>query len=384
MTTWTTTLQATSMCLALLWLLLALAQPRKPILLVVWAVFCASLALMLAKQLAGASLAPWHYLLGLGACATCNGFWLVARALFRAERPFGAVHLFYAGSIGLLIVISQLLGLLGSGLGWIDAAWRQPLAAALNQLLDLLSSTALVLAFWEGVRAWSAHTGAERRMRVVFLAAYGGCVAISSLVPALAAAGSVGAELTPFASAAAALCILLVAQGLVRWRLRNPLGASLAPAHDGPASTDASPAAPAPRAARQRRARPRPASATRIGRWRYAWNSTCASGTPYLDAEFKLAQLARALDVGEYRVSRAIHVLGHRNIAHYINAYRIRHACRLLDDRACDDWSTLVIGLESGFGSLGAFHRAFKTQVGCTPGDYRLAAEQATAALPRA
>lgn len=383
MTTWTTTLQATSMCLALLWLLLALAQPRKPILLVVWAVFCASLALMLAKQLAGASLAPWHYLLGLGACATCNGFWLVARALFRAERPFGAVHLFYAGSIGLLIVISQLLGLLGSGLGWIDAAWRQPLAAALNQLLDLLSSTALVLAFWEGVRAWSAHTGAERRMRVVFLAAYGGCVAISSLVPALAAAGSVGAELTPFASAAAALCILLVAQGLVRWRLRNPLGASLAPAHDGPASTDASPAAPAPRTPTTSRAAPASerdedrALAVRL-------EQHMRERHPYLDAEFKLAQLARALDVGEYRVSRAIHVLGHRNIAHYINAYRIRHACRLLDDRACDDWSTLVIGLESGFGSLGAFHRAFKTQVGCTPGDYRLAAEQATAALPRA
>ncbi|WP_202839611.1 AraC family transcriptional regulator [Luteimonas saliphila] len=38
-----------------------------------------------------------------------------------------------------------------------------------------------------------------------------------------------------------------------------------------------------------------------------------------------------------------------------------------------DGWSTLVVGLESGFGSLGAFHRTFKAAEGCTPGEYRSA-----------
>jgi AraC-like DNA-binding protein len=381
MTSWTTALQATALCLALLWLLLTLVQPRKPALVLVWALFCASI-----------------------------GFWLVARAVFREGRPFGTVHLAYAGLIGVLIVASQLLGF-GSSLGWIGPEWRLPLAAALGETLNLLSSVVLVLAFWEGLRGFSAQRAAERGVRVVFLVTYGGCVGATSLADALASEAGANPQLMPLVAAAAALSILLVAQGLVHWRLRHPLGGAVSSdtaderadrvvAVNAVANRDVAAQSQEDDAAHAMRTERVPGSAigTDAG---IAWPTTDAAASrrapgdverdedrtlasrlerhlraqrSYLRAELKLAHLAQALDVSEYRISRAIHTLGHRNSAHYINAFRIEHACVLLRDPASAEWSTLVIGLESGFGSLGAFHRAFKAAIGCTPGEYRTSA----------
>ena len=95
---------------------------------------------------------------------------------------------------------------------------------------------------------------------------------------------------------------------------------------------------------------------------------------PYLQPELGLGALAQALGVPEYRISRAIHgPLAQRNVSTYVGAYRLDHARRLLADPTCRHWSTLVVSLESGFGSLGAFHRAFKAAEGCTPAEYRAA-----------
>ena len=211
MTAWIPALQATALSLALLWLVVALAsRPFSP-LAAVWAAFCGSIAMLMARGLVGPDAAGWYQLFGAGACLTCNGFWLVSRALFRSGRPFGAPHLAYAGLVAALIVVVQQ-----------RAALPPVLAVSAGELLNLLSPAALVMAFWEGLRGWRQHRGVERALRAVFLATYGACVAACFVAPALfdpAGAGGVQAA----TAAASAAAILVVAQGLVAWRLRHPL-----------------------------------------------------------------------------------------------------------------------------------------------------------------
>ena len=366
MTAWIPALQATSLSLALLWLVVALAsRPFSP-LAAVWAAFCGSIAMLMARGLVGPDTAGWYQLFGVGACLTCNGFWLVSRALFRAGQPFAAPHLAYAGLVAVLIVVVQQ-----------RAALPPALAVSAGELLDLLSPAALVMAFWEGLRGWRQHRGAERALRAVFLATYGGCVAACLVAPSLFdPAGNGGVQAATAAAASAA--ILLVAQGLVAWRLRHPLAAASAaqdarPAEAPAATGVANPIVPL--------ANTQPADAASLAALRdedialaQALERHMRTQRPWLQPELKLTQLAQALQVGEYRISRAIHgPLGHRNISQYVNAYRLDHARALLRDPACDAWSTLVVGMESGFGSLGAFHRAFRAAEGVTPGEYRAA-----------
>jgi AraC-like DNA-binding protein len=82
--------------------------------------------------------------------------------------------------------------------------------------------------------------------------------------------------------------------------------------------------------------------------------------------------VAKRFDVPEYRISRVLRYhLGARNFNQYINALRIEHAKKLLAAEQSRNWPIVVIALESGFASVGPFSRAFKSTVGCTPGEYR-------------
>ena len=362
MTAWIPALQATALCLSLLWVVVAVASRPSSPLLAAWAVFCGSIAMLMARGLVGPEAAGWYQLFGAGACLTCNGFWLVSRALFRAGRPFGPPHLAYAGLVAALIVLVQQ-----------RAALPPALAITAGELLNLLSPAALVMAFWEGLRGWRQHRGVERAVRAVFLLTYGGCVALCLVAPALFDPSGTGGVQAASAAAAAAI-ILLAAQGLVAWRLRHPLSAVSEPG-DSPAER------------LEQRAMDEHPDALSIADHRepmaprnedialaQALEQHMRSQRPYLQPELKLTQLAHALNVPEYRISRAIHgPLGQRNISQYVNGFRLDHARALLRDPACAHWSTLVVGLESGFGSLGAFHRAFKAAERCTPGDYRAA-----------
>ncbi|MEO5596101.1 MAG: helix-turn-helix domain-containing protein [Lysobacteraceae bacterium] len=359
-------LQATALCLSLFWLGLALvSRPRRP-LNTVWALFCGSIALFMAHGLVGPGAGAWYVLFGAGACFTCNGFWLVARALFREGRPFASSHVWFVGLIALLIILSQ-------------RDVETPLQQLVEAVLSLLSSTTLVLAFWEGVRGFSRQRGTERAMRLVFLATYGGCTGIALLLPIVIGSSSRAAALC---AAAAAAIIVFVTQGLVTWRLRNPLVSSALSDIPETLACEANVCATADvdsvlgaEYASDAVIRDEDAALART------LERHMRQQQPYLQPELKLSHLAQALGVSEYRISRVIHdVLGHRNISQYVNGFRLEHAQALLNNRTRDEWSTLVIGLESGFGSLGAFHRAFKAATGYPPGEFR-AMRQASAAM---
>ena len=85
-----------------------------------------------------------------------------------------------------------------------------------------------------------------------------------------------------------------------------------------------------------------------------------------------IATLARRLGVQEYRLRRAINIaLGFRNFNDFLNRQRIEEVCAALADPGKAHVSVLTIAVEAGFGSLGAFNRAFKAQLGVTPTEYR-------------
>ena len=92
----------------------------------------------------------------------------------------------------------------------------------------------------------------------------------------------------------------------------------------------------------------------------------------YLQPNLKVADLVRRMNVSEYRISRVFrHHFNARNFNHFINDMRIKHAKVLLEDPKNTQWPILVVGLESGFASVGPFTRAFKSICDMTPNQYR-------------
>jgi AraC-like DNA-binding protein len=92
----------------------------------------------------------------------------------------------------------------------------------------------------------------------------------------------------------------------------------------------------------------------------------------YREAELSIAMVAHRLDVPQHRLRILINqTLGHRNFAAFVNGYRLSEAKTALADPEQAEVPIATIALDSGFGSLNAFNRAFKTNAGQTPSAYR-------------
>jgi hypothetical protein len=99
---------------SLIILLLQLFVRQKRTIHIVLAIFCGSIVMFAAKQLGDEQMGVYRFVVGMGACATCNGFWLVARALFRETNAISGKHLIAAGGLGVLLILGQGLGLIQS------------------------------------------------------------------------------------------------------------------------------------------------------------------------------------------------------------------------------------------------------------------------------
>lgn len=95
-------------------------------------------------------------------------------------------------------------------------------------------------------------------------------------------------------------------------------------------------------------------------------------GRGYRQEGLTIAVLARQLKVPEHLLRRTINQrLGYRNFNAFLNTHRIAEARAALADPARARIPVLTIALESGFGSIGPFNRAFRDALGMTPMDYR-------------
>ena len=92
----------------------------------------------------------------------------------------------------------------------------------------------------------------------------------------------------------------------------------------------------------------------------------------YREEGLSIAVLSTKLDAPEYRLRRLINQkLGHRNFSAFVNGYRLSEAMAALTDPSQSSVPILTIALDTGFGSIGPFNRAFKAHTGMTPTEYR-------------
>ena len=349
--------------LALASVLALLGQRRKSDAELLFAVFCASMAMVLLRPGLGDVPTAVTALVTLGACATCNVYWLVARALFRGDGGVGRGHIAAAFGIAALIVAYRAAEAAGGGIG----------LGALGDLLTLATSTVLVLAFVEALRGWASLPRDERRLRAGFMLVYGGCLVGGTVSGALASASPEWAPVHRGVVLGCVTAILLFTHAALLWRRRQPWPRSPLPA------TAAIPATGVPAAGIPRESRGAPSDEDLA--LAAAIRTALEQRALYREPELKVADLAEAIGSVEHKVSRAItQGLGERNFNQLVNGYRIAHACRLL--LAHPSRSVLEISGDSGFASLGPFNRAFKAATGTTPSAWRAAQRASSADLP--
>jgi AraC-like DNA-binding protein len=100
--------------------------------------------------------------------------------------------------------------------------------------------------------------------------------------------------------------------------------------------------------------------------------ATMRTDRAYRSEQLSVGALAATLGLPEYQLRRLINQkLGHRDFAAYLNQWRIGEVKQALADAAQREVPISTIALDAGFGSLGAFNRAFKEATGVTPSTYR-------------
>ncbi len=92
----------------------------------------------------------------------------------------------------------------------------------------------------------------------------------------------------------------------------------------------------------------------------------------FLQEGLTIRALADRLGTGEHVLRQVINRgMGHRNFNDFLHAWRIREACEELARPEQARLPVLSIAMKVGYGSIGAFNRAFKDRIGMTPTDYR-------------
>jgi len=319
---------------------------RPPVspLIVSWWFFAVSVGAFLLHYLIGDSLPLVTRILAVMSLVTCGLAWLLAQALFRnMDDPNAQFR--RSGSIALVAVLFAIT----LGLSVTPSLSGTPTRTYFVILQSLIGSAVLFMTLLEAFDKLTQFNADERRFRVKFAVAYAAILGCSFVVQI--------PEFVPLqAGTQASLAfIALVGAGFaVRYRLRHPLVEQETSAEQ---ETGIEPKVVV--------VENDPALAKRI-------EELLRSDTLFLNPDVRLSDLARRLREPNYRVSRCItHDLDYRNFNHMMNVHRIAAVKACFGDRGNDHLPILSIAMDCGFGSIGPFNRAFKTQTGQTPSAYR-------------
>ncbi|MEM9055803.1 MAG: helix-turn-helix domain-containing protein [Pseudomonadota bacterium] len=310
--------------------------PHETRLHVLWLLLSTSLLAFIANYALGNRAPALSHVLEIASCVSCGLSWLLARALFRSDQddarwPYGVVAILFSACV--ILYTTRVLGLPRVGL-----------LGFVGQVTAMMSSTMLLLPIFEAIDGFGRSDARERQFRGWFLAGYA-CILTAAIMlstPAFAAMEHQGQVMC---------CIFALMAIAVSVHYRKHLQAEKSRARQRPHRLDQN------------------ASHLAIGVM-----SLLEQDRVFLNPEIKVSDLARRLRTPEYKVTRCITgPLGFRNFNQMINRYRIEEAKRLLMDTRFDEKSILAIAMDSGFGSIGPFNRAFKLNTGQTPLAFRKA-----------
>ena len=92
----------------------------------------------------------------------------------------------------------------------------------------------------------------------------------------------------------------------------------------------------------------------------------------YLEDSLSLSLLAHKVQEPTYKLRGYINQeLGFRNFNSYLNSFRIKKAQRLFKDPENYGEKVFAIAIRSGFSSISPFNRAFKSETGFTPSEFK-------------
>ena len=268
------------------------------------------------------------YILAILGCVPCGLAWLLSRELFRGS----AAHVFWPTAVVITFFALSTIAYIAGQIGLADTGF----IIFVGRLNTLLGSAVLLLTLLEPIDGFANEAKGERRFRISFMLGYGALLATSF------------SGLLPSPSGDAAILPLMAIFGTllaVYYRAKHPI-------------IDKS---------QKKIVGLNPCLASSI-------QSLMKAEKLYLNPEIRVSNLADSLKQPEYKVTQCItHDLGYKNFNQMINNYRIEEAIEKLKDSKQGKCSILSIALDSGFGSIGPFNRAFKQQTGMTPRAFRVA-----------
>lgn len=327
-----------------------------------FAIFCGSLCMVGVQKLSAPTIGVYHYLIGLFTCATCNVSWLVSRTLFRKSKPISGVHIAVAVSIAGLIMFNQTWHYLVSidALPFPDSQQMWRLKQGMNEITVLLSSSILVLSFWEALRGYKQKNESQKLQAIIFASSYAFAVFNASILPKFLFSEADIQAYEPFIITSSALLIVLAMQVVMVLQSRDKTHCCN--------QTESETSDEVNRVKVDEPFEEMDISPKLIK----GINQLINEQQLYLQSNLKISDLAQALSVPEYKISRAIrHYYKVANFNLFINQYRVKHAQALLLKDEARHWSILSIALESGFSSLATFNRVFKSILGVIPNEFR-------------
>jgi YesN/AraC family two-component response regulator len=91
---------------------------------------------------------------------------------------------------------------------------------------------------------------------------------------------------------------------------------------------------------------------------------------PYLNAEFKLSDLANEINYSLHEISQVLNQDLNQSFPDFVNRYRVEEVKKRMEDKAYAKFTFFAIAQQCGFNSKTSFYRIFKNETGKTPADY--------------
>lgn len=96
----------------------------------------------------------------------------------------------------------------------------------------------------------------------------------------------------------------------------------------------------------------------------------------YRDPECTAVRLAEELGEDMRRINASLKAHVGMGYCKYLNCLRLKDACQRLENPRYNDYSVEEVGLSVGYVSRQHFYLVFTREMGCTPREYRLRAQQ--------